>query len=70
MLHNSIKRKVKVTINGEPKNKYDKLERDFHDKVNNGYKLISKNKRFIKLDASLSFVLFVENVHQRAALRF
>ena len=36
------------------KNKYDKLERNFHDQVNTGYELISKNKRFIKIDASKS----------------
>ena len=36
------------------KNKYDKLERNFHDQVNRGYELISKNKRFIKIDASKS----------------
>ena len=36
------------------KNKYDKLERNFHDQVNNGYELISKSKRFIKIDASKS----------------
>ena len=34
------------------KNKYDKLEKKFHDKVNQGYKIISNNKRFIKIDAS------------------
>ena len=36
------------------KNKYDKLERNFHDQVNRGYEFISKNKRFIKIDASKS----------------
>ena len=36
------------------KNKYDKLDIKFHDKVNKGYKLISKNNRFIKIDASKS----------------
>ena len=34
------------------KNKYDKLDRKFHDTVNKGYKLIYNNKRFIKIDAS------------------
>ena len=34
------------------KNKYDKLDRKFHDSVNKGYKLISNNNRFIKIDAS------------------
>ena len=40
--------------NRKSKNKYDKLERNFHDQVNNGYELISKSKRFIKIDASKS----------------
>ena len=40
--------------NRKSKNKYDKLERNFHDQVNRGYDLISKNKRFIKIDASKS----------------
>ena len=34
------------------KNKYDKLENNFHEQVNKGYKIISNNKRFIKIDAS------------------
>ena len=36
------------------KNKYDKLERNFHDQVNREYELKSKNKKFIKIDASKS----------------
>ncbi len=36
------------------KNKYDKLDRLFHEKVNIGYAKVSKNKRFIHLNASLS----------------
>jgi dTMP kinase len=40
--------------NRKSKNKYDKLEKNFHDQVNNGYELISKSKRFIKIDASKS----------------
>ena len=40
--------------NRKSKNKYDKLETNFHDQVNKGYELISKSKRFIKLDASKS----------------
>ncbi|MDC0624693.1 dTMP kinase [Alphaproteobacteria bacterium] len=40
--------------NRKSKNKYDKLERNFHDQVNKGYELISKSKRFIKIDASKS----------------
>jgi dTMP kinase len=42
--------------NRKSKNKYDKLERNFHDQVNKGYELISKNKRFIKIDASKSII--------------
>jgi dTMP kinase len=34
------------------KNKYDKLDRKFHDAVNKGYKTISNNNRFVKIDAS------------------
>ena len=34
------------------KNKYDKLDRKFHDAVNKGYKKISNNNRFVKIDAS------------------
>ncbi|MDC0060454.1 dTMP kinase [Pelagibacteraceae bacterium] len=40
--------------NRKSKNKYDKLERNFHDQVNKGYELISNSKRFIKIDASKS----------------
>ena len=36
------------------KNKYDKLDKKFHNQVNKGYKLISNNNRFIKIDASKS----------------
>ena len=36
------------------KNKYDKLDEYFHKKVNVGYSKISKSKRFIKINASLS----------------
>ena len=42
------------------KNKYDKLEKKFHNEVNKGYKLISNNKRFIKIDASKS----IDNIHK------
>jgi len=42
------------------KNKYDKLENNFHDQVNKGYKIISKNKRFIKIDASKS----IKQIHK------
>jgi len=43
------------------KNKYDKLEKTFHDKVNKGYEIISNNKRFIKIDASKS----IETIHRK-----
>ncbi len=36
------------------KNKYDKLDKKFHDDVNKGYKIISNHKRFINIDASKS----------------
>ena len=34
------------------KNKYDKLDKSFHIKVNKGYNIIYDKKRFIKIDAS------------------
>ena len=34
------------------KNKYDKLDKNFHDQVNKGYKIIYNKKRFIRIDAS------------------
>tara|TARA_X000000368_G_C22869158_1_gene640102 strand:+ start:20 stop:637 length:618 start_codon:yes stop_codon:yes gene_type:complete len=40
--------------NRKSKNKYDKLDRNFHDQVNRGYELISKSNRFINIDASKS----------------
>lgn len=43
------------------KNKYDKLEKNFHNKVNKGYKIISKNKRFINIDGAQS----IENIHNK-----
>ncbi len=36
------------------RNKYDKIDINFHKKVINGYKKISKTKRFINIDASKS----------------
>ena len=47
--------------NRKNKNKYDKLEKKFHNEVNNGYKLISNNKRFIKIDASKS----LDDIHKK-----
>ena len=42
------------------KNKYDKIDINFHKKVINGYKKISLKKRYIDIDASLS----KKNIHQ------
>ena len=42
------------------KNKYDQLEKKFHDKVNKGYEIISNSRRFIKIDASKS----IETIHK------
>tara|TARA_B100000029_G_scaffold433722_1_gene446710 strand:- start:81 stop:698 length:618 start_codon:yes stop_codon:yes gene_type:complete len=50
--------------NRKTKNKYDKLDSKFHNKVNKGYDIISKNKRFIKIDASKS----IENIHKKIIL--
>ena len=44
------------------KNKYDKLDIKFHNKVNKGYNLISNNKRFIKIDASHSLLSIHEKI--------
>jgi len=43
------------------KNKYDKLEKKFHDNVNKGYELISNSNRFITIDASKS----IESIHKK-----
>ena len=43
------------------KNKYDKLEKEFHDQVNKGYSLISNNKRFLIIDASNS----MQTIHKK-----
>ena len=48
---NEIIKRLKKRKN---KNKYDKNNIDFHKKVIEGYKIISKSKRFINVDASLS----------------
>jgi len=47
--------------NRKSKNKYDKIEKKFHDKVNKGYQIISNTKRFIKIDASKS----IETIHKK-----
>jgi dTMP kinase len=43
------------------KNKYDKLEKKFHDQVNKGYSIISNDKRFIKIDASKT----IDSIHKK-----
>ena len=48
-------------VTPENKNKYDKLEKKFHDKVNQGYEKISNSKRFIKIDASKS----IQSIHKK-----
>ncbi len=44
------------------KNKYDKNDINFHKKVIEGYNKISKSKRYIKIDASLSKVNIHNNI--------
>ena len=48
---NEIIKRLKKRKN---KNKYDKNNINFHKKVIEGYKIISKSKRYINVDASLS----------------
>ncbi len=43
------------------KNKYDILEKNFHNQVNKGYKYISNTNRFIKIDASKS----INQIHNK-----
>jgi len=43
--------------------KYDKINKDFHNKVIRGYKKISKNnKRFYKIDATKSITSISEQI--------
>ena len=42
------------------KNKYDKLDKKFNNEENKGYKIISNNNRFIKIDASKS----INSIHK------
>ena len=44
------------------KNKYDKIDINFHKKVISGYKKISNSKRYINIDASLSKNLIHKNI--------
>ena len=52
LFHLSTKLIISRLRKRKSKNKYDKLEKNFHDLVNQGYKIISNNKRFIKIEAS------------------
>ena len=47
--------------NRKIKNKYDKLDKKFHDQVNQGYKIIYNKKRFINIDASKS----INQIHKK-----
>ena len=53
---------LKRLKNRKLKNKYDILDKNFHDKVNKGYEKISKNKRFIIIDASKSITKIHSNI--------
>ncbi len=57
-IHEIIKRLKKRKI----KNKYDKINIDFHKSVIKGYKKISENKRYINIDASLSKIEIHKNI--------
>ena len=57
---NEINRRLKLRKN---KNKYDKINKDFHNKVIRGYKKISKNnKRFYTIDATKSLTSISEKI--------
>ena len=57
---NEINRRLKLRKN---KNKYDKINKDFHNKVIRGYKKISKNnKRFYTIDATKSITSISEKI--------
>ena len=55
---NEILRRLKKRKN---KNKYDKINIDFHKSVINGYKKISKSKRFISIDGTKS----ISQIHKK-----
>ncbi len=50
----NVKEIIKRLKKRKIKNKYDKSKVSFHKKVITGYRKISKNKRYINIDASLS----------------
>ncbi len=57
---NEINRRLKLRKN---KNKYDKINKDFHNKVIRGYKKISKNdKRFHTIDATKSITSISDKI--------
>ena len=57
---NEINRRLKLRKN---KNKYDKINKDFHNKVIRGYKKISKNnKRFYTIDATKSLTTISDKI--------
>ena len=57
---NEINRRLKLRKN---KNKYEKINKDFHNKVIRGYKKISKNnKRFYTIDATKSLTTISDKI--------
>ena len=58
----SVEEIIKRIKKRKHKNKYDKSNINFHKLVIKGYKLISKNKRFINIDASLSKDIIHNNI--------
>ena len=54
VFHLQVKKIIERLKKRKIKNKYDKIDYDFHNKVIDGYKKISTLKRYIHLDASLS----------------
>ncbi len=58
----SIEEIVKRLKKRKIRNKYDKIDKNFHKTVIKGYKIISKHKRYINIDASLSKNLIHKNI--------
>ncbi|OUW95112.1 MAG: dTMP kinase [Pelagibacteraceae bacterium TMED237] len=56
---NEIIKRLKKRKN---KNKYDKINLEFHNRVIEGYKKISTKKRYINIDASLSKLMIHNNI--------
>ena len=57
-------------IKKRKKNKYDKIDYNFHKKVINGYKKISKSKRYINIDASLNKNIIHQNILKSLKFRY